>query len=213
MTNKTKYIFSFTGASAMIPETIVIAEEYVRLKDWKLVEKAVFENNLLNKVKESTIRKQFPQIRKRLSALTSKQIQLISQDNLENTKAIILLALSKVYTVLHDFIVEVLRNKYQVFDYQVSETDFTKFFNSKSLSHPEVAQLKEVTAKKVRQVIFRFLVQVGLLTKSENGTLIKPVLGSNVIDAIMEENPSTLMIFFYTNEEIKSLRNKMKHAS
>ena len=48
----TKYTFSFTGASALIAETLVIAEEYERLQDWKEVQKSLMNSNLLNKVKD-----------------------------------------------------------------------------------------------------------------------------------------------------------------
>ena len=57
MINKTRYTFSFTGASALITETLVIAEEYNSLKDWKAVEKSLVEKNLLNKVKRATFKR------------------------------------------------------------------------------------------------------------------------------------------------------------
>ena len=89
MVHKVKYIFSFTGASALIAETLVIAEEYDRLKDWKAVEKSLTDNNLLNKVKQATFKREFSEIKKRLSLLTEGQLQLMIQGNLEDAKAII----------------------------------------------------------------------------------------------------------------------------
>jgi len=65
-----KYTFSFTGASALITETMVIAEEYYCLRDWKAVEKSLLDNNLLNKVKQATFKIEFSEIKKRLSILT-----------------------------------------------------------------------------------------------------------------------------------------------
>ena len=91
MVHKAKYIFSFTGASALIAETMVIAEEYDRLKDWKAVEKSLLNNNLLNKVKQSTFKREFSEIKKRLSLLTKNQLQLMIQGSLEDAKAMILL--------------------------------------------------------------------------------------------------------------------------
>lgn len=75
--SKSKYVFSFTGASALIAETLVIAEEYNRLKDWKAVEKSLLDNNLLNKVKHVTFKREFSEIKKRLSHLTNDQLQLM----------------------------------------------------------------------------------------------------------------------------------------
>jgi hypothetical protein len=208
----TKYTFSFTGASALIAETLVIAEEYNRLKDWKAVEKSLLDNNLLNKVKQATFKREFSEIKKRLSLLTEDQLQLMIQGSLDDAKAMILLSLVKAYSFLRDFIVEVIRNKYLLFDTVVSEIDYIKFVNTKSLSHNELNAITEVTAKKVKQVIFKLLEQVGLITQAKNGSILKPILNSKVLDVIVDDDPALLNAFLFSNEEIKSLLQKLKHA-
>lgn len=212
MVHKTKYTFSFTGASALIAETLVIAEEYNRLKDWKAVEKSLLDNNLLNKVKQATFKREFSEIKKRLSLLTEDQLQLMIQGSLDDAKAMILLSLVKAYSFLRDFIVEVIRNKYLLFDTVVSEIDYIKFVNTKSLSHNELNAITEVTAKKVKQVIFKLLEQVGLITQAKNGSILKPILNSKVLDVIVDDDPALLNAFLFSNEEIKSLLQKLKHA-
>ncbi len=212
MVHKTKYTFSFTGASALIAETLVIAEEYNRLKDWKAVEKSLLDNNLLNKVKQATFKREFSEIKKRLSLLTEEQLQLMIQGSLDDAKAMILLSLVKSYTFLRDFIVEIIRNKYLLFDTVVSEIDYIKFVNTKSLSHNELNAITEVTAKKVKQVIFKLLEQVGLITQAKSGSILKPILNGKVIDVILDDDPAFLNAFLYSNEEIKSLLQKLKHA-
>lgn len=212
MVNKTKYTFSFTGASALIAETLVIAEEYNRLKDWKAVEKSLLDNNLLNKVKQATFKREFSEIKKRLSLLTQDQLLLMIQGSLDDAKSMILLSLVKTYSFLRDFIVEVVRNKYLLFDSIVSETDYIRFVNAKSLSHNELNTITEVTAKKVKQVVFKLLEQVGLITKAKNGSILKPILNSKVIDVIVDDDPALLNVFLFSNEEIKSLLQKLKHA-
>lgn len=206
------YSFSFTAASALIAETLVIAEEYDRLKDWKAVEKSLLDNNLLNKVKQATFKREFSEIKKRLSLLTNDQLELMFQGSLDDAKAMILLSLVKAYSFLRDFIVEVLRNKYLLFDTVVSEIDYIRFVNSKSLSHNELTAITEVTAKKVKQVIFKLLEQVGLITRAKNGSILKPILNSKVIDVIIDNDPALLNVFLYSNEEIKGLLQKLKHA-
>lgn len=212
MVKKTKYIFSFTGASALITETLVIAEEYKRLEDWKAVEKSLLDNNLLNKVKQATFKREFSEIKKRLSLLTPDQLHILIHGGLDDSKAMILLSLAKAYSFFKDFIVEVVRNKYLLFDSVLSETDYIKFFNSKSISHSELNAITEITAKKVKQVVFKLLEQVGLITKAKNGSILKPILNSKVIDVIIDDDPALLNAFLFSNEEIKSLLQKLKHA-
>lgn len=211
MVHNTKYTFSFTGASALIAETMVIAEEYDRLKDWKAVEKSLLDNNLLNKVKQATFKREFSEIKKRLSLITQDQMQLMIKGSLDDAKAMILLSLVKAYSFLRDFIVEVIRYKYLLFDTLVSEIDYIRFVNTKILSHNELSTITEVTAKKVKQVIFKLVEQVGLITQAKNGTILKPILNSKVIDVIINDDPALLNAFLFSNEEIKSLLQKLKH--
>ncbi len=212
MVHNIKYTFSFTGASALIAETLVIAEEYNRLKDWKEVEKSLLDNNLLNKVKQATFKREFSEIKKRLSLLTQDQLQLMIHGSLDDTKAIILLSLIKAYNFLRDFIVEVIRNKYLLFDTVISDIDYIRFVNTKSLSHNELNAITEVTAKKVKQVVFKLLEQVGLITQAKNGSILKPILNGKVIDVIIDDDPALLSAFLFSNEEIKTLLQKLKHA-
>jgi len=212
MVTKKKYTFSFTGASALIAETMVIAEEYYCLRDWKAVEKSLLDTNLLNKVKHATFKREYSEIKKRLSLLTHDQLQLMIQGSLDDAKAMILLSLVKTYSFLQDFIIDVIRNKYFQFDTVVSETDYIRFVNTKSISHKEITAITDVTAKKVKQRIFTLMVQVGLITQAKNGSIIKPILNSKVIDVIIDDDPAFLNAFLFSNEEIKSLLQKMKHA-
>ena len=212
MAHNIKYTFSFTGASVLIAETLAIAEEYNRLNDWRAVEKSLLDNNLLNKIKQATFKREFSEIKKRLSLLTQDQLQLMIQGSLNDAKAMILLSLVKSYSFLHDFIIEVIRNKYLLFDTVISDIDYIRFVNTKSLSHNELNAITEVTAKKVKQVIFKLLEQVGLITHSRNGSILKPILNGKVIDVIIDDDPALLSAFLFSNEEIKTLLKKLKHA-
>ena len=212
MVNKDKYSFSFTGASALITETLIIAEEYKNLQDWKEVKNFLMEHNSLNKIKQSTFKREFSEIKKRLSSLSEEQLYLLINGSYDDSKAMILLSLIKDYTFLNDFIVEVLRNKYLQFDTNISENDYFKFVHSKSISHNELNEITEVTAKKVKQVIFKLLEQVGLVTQTKNGIILKPILSHTAVDVIVNENPIQLSAFLYSNEDIKGYLKKLNHA-
>ena len=210
--NNTKYTFSFTGASALIAETLVIAEEYWRLKDWKAVEKSLLDNNLLNKVKQVTFKREFSEIKKRLSLLTPDQLEVMINGGLDDAKAMILLSLVKTYAYFREFIVEVVRYKYLMFDYVLTETDYIKFFNSKSFEHPELEAITDVTAGKVKQVVFKLLEQVDMITHIKNGTILKPFLSNPVLNVIIKDDASFLTAFLFPNEAIKDLQQKMNNA-
>lgn len=210
MVNTKKYSFSFTGASALISETLVIAKEYHKLNDWNTVQISLSDNNHLNKIKQGTFKREFSEIKKRLSLLTPNQLQLMIQGSYEEAKFMILLSLVKAYPYLFDFIVEVLLNKYLLFDRTLLNSDYTRFVNSKSLQHPELENITEITSKKVKQVIFKLLEQVGLITNIKNGIILKPFLSNQVLKVVLDDEPVYLSAFLYSSEEIKVLIEKSK---
>lgn len=208
--NTKKYTFSFTGASALITETLVIAEEYHKLKDWNAVQVFLSDNNHLNKIKEGTFRREFSEIKKRLSLLTPDQLQLMIQGSYEDAKSMILLSLVKAYPYVFDFIIEVLLNKYLLFDRSLLDSDYIRFVNTKSLQHPELENITEITSKKVKQVVFKLLGQVGLITNIKNGIIIRPFLSNQVLKVVLDDEPVYLSAFLYSSEEIKVLIEKSK---
>ena len=213
MVNTIKYSFSFTGASALITETRTIAEAYYNLKDWKSVQADLFDNNHLNKVKQVTFKREFSEIRKRIALLTPDQLQLMVEGSYEETKWMILLSIVKTYPFIYEFIVEILLNKYLIFDRMLLDSDYKRFVDSKSFQHAELEKITELTGKKVKQVVFKILEQVGLITTIKNGILIKPSLSSRTVQVILEDDPAYLAAFLCSNEEVKAILEKSKDVN
>ena len=211
MISTKKYSFSLTGASALIPETLIIAEEYLKVNDWNQVQILLSENNHLNKIKHDTFKREFSEIKKRLSLLTPMQLQLINQDVYEDAKTMIFLAIIKTYPFVYDFIVEVILNKFLVSDRTLLDSDYKRFVESKILQHPELENITEKTSKKVKQVVFKILEQVGLITNIKNGFILKPFLSNQAIKAILIDDPIFLSAFLFSNDEIKVLIEQLKN--
>ncbi|WP_159471218.1 DUF1819 family protein [Dyadobacter sp. 3J3] len=212
MVDYKKYSFSFTAASALIPETLVISEEYDRLRDWTLVRESVMNKNLLNKVKEATIKREFTEVKKRVMLLTDGQLSLLVNGSSDDVRAMILLGLVKTYHFLKDFIVEVVRNKYLVFDKPLHDIDYIKFFNSKVLFHSELENLTDSTKKKIKQVIFRILEEVYLFSNTKIPVILKPALSNYAVQAIVEDDPFLLNCFLFSNDEIRVLASNYKNV-
>ena len=123
---KNKYSFSFTGASAIMADTLVIAEEYIRLGDWNKVKLSIQENNLMSKTKQNTSNRMYHEFKKRLEHLTPIQLSLLVNGSPDESKAMILLSLFKTYSFFSDFVVEVIRNKYLLFNGKEFESEKNK---------------------------------------------------------------------------------------
>ena len=212
MVTKKKYSFSFTGASALTAETLVIAEEYIRLQDWEKVKISVLEYNLINKIKLRTSKTIYFEIKKRLELLTKEQLNLLVTGSSDESKAMVLLALLKAYSFFKDFVIEVIRAKFLLYNNNIEASDYNSFFNAKAITNNELNTITEKTTNKVKQVLFKMLVQVGLINSAKDGIIIKPFLSDDSIKAILNDDATLLAGFLCSDAEIRSLKKSIVHG-
>ena len=206
------YAFSFTAASALLPETLAMAEEYLRLGDWEAVKQSLERSNTLHKVKKATFTREFSEVRKRLSELTPEQMDLLVHGSRDDTRAMIHLGMVKTYAFLHDFILEVVRNKFQQYETSVTGQDYDRFVEQKALTHPELNALSPSTSSKIKQVVFRMLAESRLIDTAKNGVITKPILSPQAIDVITKDQPRLLACFLLSNAEIKTQLTNDPHV-
>ncbi|MCW9705234.1 DUF1819 family protein [Fodinibius salsisoli] len=200
MATQTKYRFSFTGASAMIPEFIKVAQLVV---EGAQVDE--LDDKTMGREKLETNRRQFRELKHRIKNLTLHQIEILATGNIEEQKQITHLALCKTYGIYKDFVTEVIAEKVQVFDYSLTDLDYNTFISSKKIDHPELEDSAPTTQKKVKQVIFRMLKQVGLLNSVSEAVIQTPMLHSGVEQAVISEDPNLLTYFLYDQNRIDEL--------
>ena len=210
--DKKKYKFSFTGASALPAETLVIAEEYIRLNDWKKVKVSVQEHNLMKKTKQNTSDRMYHEIKKRLELLTNEQLNLLVSGSPDESKAMVLLSLLKTYSFFKDFVIEVIRAKFLLYNNNIVASDYTSFFNSKAITNDELNTITEKTTNKVKQVLFKMLEQVGLINSAKEGMIIKPFLSDDAIRIILNDDASLFAGFLCSDAEIRSLKKSTVHG-
>ena len=71
----TPYVLSFTAGGLLYHESLVVAEELLRVRfDWKAATKAVQDGNLLQSRTESTAKRKLREVRNRLQALSCDEI-------------------------------------------------------------------------------------------------------------------------------------------
>lgn len=212
MVSKKKYSFSFTGASALLAETLVIAEEFERLNDWEKVNESVQKNNLMNKTKQSTSKRMFHEIKKRLEFLTGEQLNLLIKGSPDESKAMVLLSLLKAYSFFYDFVIEVIRAKYLLYNNNIIASDYTSFFNAKAITNNELNTITDKTTNKVKQVLFKMLEQVGLINSAKGGLIIKPFLSDDSIKVILNDDTSLFAGFLCSDAEIKTFKKSLVHG-
>jgi len=193
LTDLAIYSFSFTGAGlhlADLRRLACLAVEKGRdaIHDRQLSEEVIKKGN------ERTNRRELQEFRKRIEVLSDEQLSLQCEGDLFEQKQIALLGICKAYTYFKDFVVEVILEKYVVFDYELTEGDYFTFLNRKLEHHPELENFSSSTLGKVKTRVFHMLTETGVI---EVGTrkILPQALSSRVRQAISSDDPKWLLIY------------------
>ncbi|SNR33858.1 DUF1819 family protein [Lutibacter flavus] len=197
MAKTNKYNFSFTGFSLRVNEMTKVAEA---MNEGLPVEMVDFGDGNRN-----TGQRRLVEIKKRLKKLTDKELHLLIAGDFISQKQIAFLSVCKVHTFIRDFVVEVLREKLLVFDYQITEGDYISFYRRKSELHPEMENLTDRTQSAIRQVTFKILEEAGIIDNTKTKMIQPQLLDANVINTIASDNEQWLKVFFMSDMDIENI--------
>ena len=197
MTESTfKYEFSLTGSSLRVNEMILFATKYI---NEGLLE---FKSD-----KGTTNKRMVSEFKKRIDNLTVNQQELLLNSNFSNQKQLAFLSACKTYSLLRDFVIEVVREKYLIMDFNLSDTDYISFIIRKEINHDELANLTDQTQAKVKQVIFKILEQAGIINNVRDKEIQLQLLGGSTKKSIIEDNPEWLKVFLLSDMDIQNELN------
>ncbi|MFW6351598.1 MAG: DUF1819 family protein [Bacteroidota bacterium] len=205
MTTTKKYTFGFNAASLRLNEMINI-EKYAVKHDLDKYDKIEDKSSLIGRGKSRTSEREFHELKKRLEKLSIKQKSLLLNGDLSAQKQIAFLGVCKHYRFIRDFVVEVIREKFSVFDYQLSEGDYLTFFRRQQESNPELERLAETTFKKAKQVLWKILEQSDIIDDVNNKNIQPQLLNQDTTRAIIDDNPEWLKIYMLSDAEIHELK-------
>lgn len=160
-----KYNLSFTAGGIFHAESISVIESYLQSNDWSKVREAVSSANILAVRTQSSGKRLIREIELRLSWLDDCDLELI-KDFISTTeqKQALWLCICKTYQFIADFMQEVVSDKLHALDYSITYDDYDRFYNAKSQWNEELDKLSISTQKKIRQVLFRMLREMDILS-------------------------------------------------
>lgn len=196
MIETTKYEFSFTASSLRLNEMLIVTRAH-----YDGVE--VDYTNDLGNGKSSTGKRMLSEFKKRVSYLTPSQIEVMVNSDLVTQKQLAFVCICKTYAFIRDFILEVIREKVLVYDFQISDGDYISFYRRKFELHEEMGKLTELTEKKIKQVIFKILEQAGLINDIKNRTIQPQIIDNKLIKALVQDNPNWLKVLLVSDMDIE----------
>ena len=157
------------------------------------------KNNILETFSESNFSKKYNTINKRLKSLTDNLKKQIVDTDLASAKFINLYSILCNERFILEFLEEVVKEKYDNYDYNIKESDFLIYLATKSEQSEIINNWTEAGKRKMLVKIKNFLTEGGFLEKNKDAyNIIKPVVESAVIDEIKENgNRKILKIMFY----------------
>ena len=156
-------------------------------------------NNILETVSESNFSKKFNTINKRLKCLTDNLKKQIVDTDLASAKFINLYSILCNERFILEFLEEVVKEKYDNYDYSIKESDFLNFMETKSEQSKVIQNWTAEGKRKMLVKVKNFLTEGGFLEKNKDSyKIIKPIVDLAVIDEIKENgNKKILKIMFY----------------
>ena len=156
-------------------------------------------NNILETVSESNFSKKFNTINKRLKSLTDNLKKQIVDTDLASARFINLYSILCNERFILEFLEEVVKEKYNNYDYSIKESDFLSYLATKSEQSEIINNWTAEGKRKMLVKIKNFLTEGGFLEKNKDSyKIIKPIVDLAVIDEIKENgNEKILKIMFY----------------
>lgn len=182
------YVANITAGALLVPESRKIADlmlQKVSVQEWK---EAIEEQNILQKLSVSSSKRIAAYIRSRLELMKPELWQMVRDgDNVLSTQAIFAAAI-KHCRILGDYLDLVVREQFNRLEDHLTVSLWDEFILSCKQRDQEMEDFPPSTAKKMRSVVHKILVEVGYLRKAHDWHLNKIEIVSEVTEYLKNNN-------------------------
>jgi len=193
----------------MTYETEQLTMLYLENQDWAKVQQLVIDDNVLQKGTISTRKREFSEVKKRLKKLSDDELKFIITCTTDELKLFCLYLCSRTYRLVFEFVAEVIRDKYLMFDYSILDSDYVRFIESKTASSTKLQGITEKTQYKIKQVIFRILEQATLIDSVKTKNIQKPYISEELQSIVSKNSPNYLSVFLYSDTDIQVIQEDL----
>ena len=191
-TKRIKYRLSFGTGNAYLNESNLILKKYLENKDWRETEKYSIENNILQTNTLSSEKRIFREISLRLRSLSLEEQEFFIRSNYVDQSILIWISLCRTYKFIGDFSSMIISEKFNSYQLKLDYNDFNYFYEQQKVLHEELNLLKDSTRKKLRQVVFRIMKELNIISKILE---ITPLFPSIELKEISKSTNNDLVLF------------------
>ncbi len=188
-----RYALSFTSGSLLTQEALIAAPIYLRERDWATTRTRIKDENLLQTRAARSNTRLLGALIPRLQVLTDAELEIVADGTSTERGHLMWAAACRQYDLIGEFAEEVVRERFLTLAGTVTYEEFDSFYRSKAIWHDELDTITDTSYKKVRQVVFKMMVESGLLTDA--GTIEPCTPSARVVECLNRRMPSDIRLF------------------
>jgi hypothetical protein len=188
-----RYALSFTTGALLTTEAAAVAPIYLQECDWAATRARVKDEHVLQSRVARSDTRLLGALIPRLQVLTDAELQIVTDGTSTERGHLMWAAACRQYSLIAEFAEEVLRERFLTLAGAITYEEYDSFYRSRAMWHDELDQVTDLTYKKLRQVVFKMLVEAGLVTSQ--GHIEPALLSSRVTTCLELRTPSDIRFF------------------
>lgn len=190
-----EYSAGLTAEPFLYIETKIIVNYLLDGFEINELKKKNIDENLIKYKSQSSLKRVNSPIFRRLSVLSKYELKQFVNADLETSKYILLYAIMKTDRLVFEFINEIYKEKLILRKEYIDKVEFDSFLEDKKIYSELLAKMSESTTGKLRQVVFKILLDSGLVQKEKDRfKIIRPLLKQSFIDMIESKGDKEYII-------------------
>lgn len=175
------------GGSLLVRESRVIAELLLARADEKQWRQVIFNDNRLQKRSPATAKRQARALRKRLELLDESFWRALRDGDEELATQVAFVAVLERNLLLVEFLETVVRDAFILKVEKLAPYQWMDFLEDRVHRDPAIGTWTESSKKKMGQVVFRILAEVGLL-QSTRSPRLQRILVRPEVNMLLEDS-------------------------
>ena len=182
-----EYKASLTGEPFLYNETKIIGKFLLDGEDPLKLRKRNVEENLIQYKQPKSISRVNSAIFKRLNVLNNKQLYFLVNEELQQSKYMLVYSIMKTDNIVKDFMREVYYDKLLMNDSIIQQYEVEKWFNNKCNINEFLNSRSDSTKYKLKQVLMQIMNASGLIKREKNIFYInRPLLSDEFIKSLSD---------------------------
>ncbi|MDU8911583.1 DUF1819 family protein [Aestuariicoccus sp. MJ-SS9] len=189
-----RYLMSFGLGGLLVNESLIVARLHVEGEPWKRTIGRAMGEGATSLPKIASNRRTLREITNRLERLSPEERRFLLQEaDRTDQRALLWLAACRAYRFVGEFALEVIRERYLSYQFDLPLETFDILFDAKAEWDEWLAGLSASTRKKLRQALFRMLRESDIL--SADGRIQSALLSPRLTGLVQSETPGELAFF------------------